>query len=152
MMENLKLRITAIMTKDFDFVYSDTLMLEVDKIFQSKNFHYLPVLSPEKRAIGIISKTDYYALLHHFTHKKLGEYERYNRIYLRSLRAEDIMTKNPVSIDANQTVEDAIDVFLKNKHRSVLINNDEGNCIGICTPFDIIKWVKMANSKLSKTA
>lgn len=151
-MENLKSLITNVMTKDFVFVNTDTLMLEVDKIFSSKSFHYLPVLDEEKKAVGIISKTDYCTLLHHFTHKKLGEYERSNRMHFRSLRAEDVMTKNPISINLNQTVEDAMDIFLKNKHRSVLISNEEGNCIGICTPFDVIKWVKMVNSKMNKQA
>jgi len=130
------------MTKDFSFVVRDTLMPEVDKIFTSRDFHILPVLNENHQAVGVISKTDYSILLHHFTHKKVGEYEKYNRMYLRSLRAEDVMSKTVVSIQEDQSIEMGLDLFLKHKKRSLIVQNKEGVCVGICTPFDIILWIK----------
>ena len=149
-MENLELPISNFMTNDIIFVGVDTLMSEVDNIFQTKSFHNLPVLDEENRPIGIISKTDYCTLLNHFTLKKKGDYERSNRVYFRSLRAEDIMTKDPVCIKSDRPISEALDYFLENNHRSLIVINDRGFCVGICTPLDILKWLKFSNAKLRK--
>lgn len=149
-MENLEARVSNIMTKDIVSVGVNTSMLDIDKIFTEKDFHYLPVLDEDKNPVGIVSKSDYCILLDHLTLKKIGNYERSNRMYFRSLLAEEIMTKNPTCLNIDSPIRDAVDLFIKNKQRSVLITNDQNVCVGICTPIDILKWIKVLDMKLSQ--
>jgi len=141
-MKNLNLQVSEIMTKDFVHVSANTSMIEVDKIFKGQSFHHLPVLDQDGSPIGILSKSDYYTLLDHFTYKKIGEFERSNRMYFRSLLAQDVMVSKLVLVSEDQPIEDILDLFLKNEYHSILVTNELNKCVGICTPYDLIKWLK----------
>ena len=140
-MKDLNLSISHIMTEDLVTVKPNTIMTGIDKIFKENTFRHLPVLDDNQNAIGIISKSDYNTLLNHFTLKKAAEYERANQRYFRALLAKEVMTKDPISFNQETPIIDVIHLFLKNKISSVIITNDQGTCIGICTPIDILKWI-----------
>ena len=50
------------------------------------------------------------------------------------------MTPNPVCLDIQGTLGDAIDIFKSNKIHSVIICNNK-KVVGIITPVDILKYV-----------
>lgn len=150
-MKNYQRQVSELMTANPRTIKPNTSMLEIEKIFKSNDYHHLPVVNETGQPIGIISKSDYFMLLHHFTKKKVGNYEEANRMFFRSLLAADVMTPNPVSMKNTDSIEEAIDKFLNNKFRSLLVIDEDNKCIGIITPFDLIKWTKIQNSKLVET-
>ena len=95
--------------------------------------------------IGIVSKSDYYILLNHLALKEIGNYDQSNSMFFRALLVKEIMTKNPNILNANSQISKAIELFIENKHRSIIIIDDESFCAGICTPTDILKQIKIAN-------
>ena len=136
------------MTTDLVTISANTIMTEIDKIFKKEEFHHLPVLDDQKKPVGILSKSDYKLLLNHFTLKKVGEYERSNRMFFRALLAKEVMTKNLISINDKTPILEALNLFIKNKVSSAIVINDQGTCVGICTPIDILKWVSNNQSNL----
>jgi len=150
-MKNFKRQISEVMTANPKTVKPDTSMLEIEKVFKSNDYHHLPVVNERGEPIGIISKSDYFMLLHHFTKKKVGNYEESNRMFFRSLLATDVMTPNPVTMNNTDKIEEVIDRFLNSKFRSLLVIDENKKCIGIVTPYDLIKWMKIQNSKMVET-
>ena len=119
-------------------VGKEIIMTEIANIFEDYNFHHIPVLDENNIPVGMISKSDFHQLEHHFTHLNLGDAEDQNERFFASLLASDIMTKELVCLQIDDAISDAVDIFLKNKVHSILICNGK-ECVGIVTPYDIIK-------------
>ena len=130
--------IKSIMTSDLMSVGKDIIMTEIVQIFEDYSFHHLPVLDEMNKPVGIISKSDLHQLQHHFTHLNIQDAEEQNDRFFASLLASDIMVKNLVCLQVDDSISDAVDIFLKNKIHSILICKNE-ECVGIVTPYDIIK-------------
>ena len=119
-------------------VRGDIIMTEIASIFEDYNFHHVPVVDEDNKPIGIISKSDFHQLEHHFTHLKIREAQEQNERFFASLLASDIMTRDLVCLQIEDAISDAVDIFLKNNIHSIIICRDE-ECVGIVTPYDIIK-------------
>ena len=133
--------VSSIMTHDFKFVSPDTIMTEVASIFERSSFHHLPVLDGERRPVGVISRHDYHQIQHHFTHFAWRNPEQHNAHFFSTLLASEVMSTEPITLAADASVENAIEIFLENKVHSILILDGE-HCAGILTPFDILKAIK----------
>ena len=129
--------IKSIATVNLLTVSPNVIMTEIAEIFNSYEFHHIPVIEEDK-PVGIISKSDFYRLQHHFTQLGLTEATDNNRRFFESIIANDVMTKNPVCLKSSDMISDAVDIFLKNKVHSILICDNE-KCTGIITPYDILK-------------
>lgn len=149
-MKNLQKKITELMTENPQCVKPNVNMIEIENIFKRNNFHHIPVIDDNDEPIGIISKSDYHMLLHHFTKKKIGNFDVSNRMFFRSLLATDVMTPDPLCVKIDGTIEQVVDEFLKNEFRSLIVVDENNICQGIVTPFDIIKWLKIQNSKMAE--
>ena len=133
-------KIRCITHKNAITVSPNTLGTEIAKIFESSNIHHLPIVNDLNEPIGIISLGDYRQLQHHFTRFKLKSSIRENNKLLSSLLAHEIMTKDPVCLDVDDTLGDAIDIFVKNEIHSIIICKN-GKVNSILTPVDILKFV-----------
>jgi len=51
------------------------------------------------------------------------------------------MTQNPEVISENQTVDEALEIFLKNKYRALPVMDQEDKLVGIITPYDILNHI-----------
>ena len=58
----------------------------------------------------------------------------------RSVLAKEIMTKSPFCMEESESISSAVDVFIKNKIRAILVVKD-GKLTGLITPIDILKSV-----------
>ncbi|NNE26180.1 MAG: CBS domain-containing protein [Saprospiraceae bacterium] len=130
--------IKSIMTENLMTVGKDIIMTEVAAIFNDYNFHHIPVLDEDNRPLGMISKSDFHQLQHHFTHLELPDANEQNQKFFGSLLASEIMVDDLVCLTVDDSISDAVDIFLKNKIHSILICKDD-ECVGIVTPYDIIK-------------
>ena len=130
-----------LMTDELISVAPGTNLLEVRKKFAEYDIHHIPVIDRDGRAVGIISKPDYNILKHHFTLMKIGNYEAENEKFIGALIVDDVMSKNPSCISANTSLEEILDLFVEERQFSLLITENE-KCIGIVTPYDILKALR----------
>lgn len=118
-------------------VYPDAKANEIKRIFESNGFHHIPVVDKGEQLVGIISKEDFfkvaYVLSHHTTGRTYSEKE-YN-----SLLAKDFMTKYPLTVDPEDTIGLAADIFLANKFHALPIVEDE-RLVGLVTAHDLLAF------------
>jgi predicted transcriptional regulator len=79
-------------------------------------------------------------LQHHFTRLKIAQSQVQNEKFFRSILAKEIMSLDPVCMEENNTIGDAVEVFIKNKIHAIIVCR-EGKICGIVTPIDILKSV-----------
>lgn len=133
------------MTDQVQTVHQDAIMSEVVGIFETNDFHHLPVLDDQATLVGIISRSDYLQLQHQFSALKYSEAVEKNLQFFSSLTVADVM-KKPVTISPNARLNAAIDVFLSNTYRSLLVVEGQ-KCIGIVTPYDFLRLIKAQEIK-----
>lgn len=56
----------------------------------------------------------------------------------RGHEAQHLMTPAPLKINAETTLDEALDLFLENRIRSLPVVNLQGVAIGILTPYDFL--------------
>ncbi len=141
MKEIRKMKVRELMTNDVIHVNGDTLMTEVKEIFDVSNFHHLPVVNSFNAVIGIISTHELKSLEHHLTILGKEFSKRSNSKILKTLLASDVMKEEVVALSVDDSVSDAIDLFLENDFHSIIIL-EKGLLRGILTPYDILLHIK----------
>ncbi len=119
--------IKVIMTKNLVTAHPANSLEQIKGIFDRMEFHHLPVVTDGNRLVGIISRMD----IERFHDLIVG-----NQLHAT---AEDIMTKFPMSLDADDTVGLAADIFLANKFHAIPIVED-GELLGLVTTHDILRF------------
>ena len=129
--------IREIMTTKLVTVSPDRPAKAILDIFRENDFHHIPVVDKGEQLIGIISKEDIYKVAHvlslHTTGKAYSEKE-YKR-----LAAKDIMTKYPITLDPDDTIGLAADIFLANKFHALPIVEDN-RLVGLITTHDLLNF------------
>lgn len=129
--------ISSIMTSNLVTVSPDDYLSRVTKIFENHEFHHLPVVKHGNKLVGIISKDDFQKMNLYFYEKRVNEDG--NPRHKEGLRASDIMTPYPLSVDPDDTIGLAADIFLANRFHALPIIED-GDLIGIVTSHDLIRY------------
>lgn len=114
-------------------------MQKVAKIFKQEHFHHLPVVMEDEKIVGIISKSDYLQLLHGFTLFKTNESNQFNEAVMQSLLVKEVMTKPVVTVDEEDTVQYAAEIFRENYFHALPVVKD-GVIKGIITTYDLLLW------------
>ena len=126
------------MTREVRVISPDCIFTEVAEIFDRCGYHHLPVVRDGGEFVGMVSKSDYNKLQHHFTILRTGSYEAENQRLFKSLIASDIMHPDLYTIKEDDMLKDAINLLLENRFHSLVVVS-EGKCVGIVTPHDILK-------------
>jgi acetoin utilization protein AcuB len=129
--------ISDIMTSNLVTVRPETNANEIMAIFQAHSFHHIPVVEKGGVLVGIISKEDFFKLSYvlslHTTGKTWTERE------YRSLKATDIMTKQPMVLNPDDSIGLAADIFLANHFHALPVV--EGNeLVGMVTSHDLLQY------------
>lgn len=140
MMIDPSLKVSQLMTTEVIFVRPDDPMTKVDEIFRSNNIHHLPVLDSEGVVVGIVSKTDYYKVLHGFTLFRTERSEEFNKAILRSLLVSEVMTKQVAKLHPDDTVMVAAGYFRENLFHALPVVDEEGKLVGILSSFDLLNY------------
>jgi CBS domain-containing protein len=127
------------MTKTVITVGPNDSMDKVHQIFEERNIHHIPVVENNK-VLGMISKSDYFQLLHGFTLFKVAKSNAYNQAILRSLLAGEVMTKQLATLRPEDPIRLAADYFRENLFHAIPIVNQDGNLVGIITTYDLINY------------
>jgi len=124
------------MTNDVITVNEDTPMMKASIIMKERNIRSLPVLNKKGKLAGIVSDRD----LKDASPSKATSLDVYELNYLIStVSVKSIMTKNPVCVGPNETVEFAAILMLENRISSLPVMNNRDALIGMITQTDIFK-------------
>jgi CBS domain-containing protein len=126
------------MTDQVKRVHINTGLLEIKDIFETNDFHHIPVLDDENKVVGMISRLDYHLVLDHFTIFRVDKAGRTNDRFLGALIAKDVMTKNLAVISPDIDIVEANKVFLENLLHALPVV-EHGQLIGIVTTHDVLK-------------
>lgn len=128
------------MTEDPIAIKENTTMDKVALIFDKRQIHHVPVVDENDNCTGIISMNDFLQLQDKFSRFNLRSCEKANDKFLSSLLAKEVMSKEPRCIDENESISDAVDVFLVNVYRALIVTSNN-KMVGIVTPYDILKEI-----------
>lgn len=113
----------------------DDSMEKTIKLLKKHNIKMLPVLEKNK-LVGILTDRD----LKRASASDATTLDIHELLYLLSkIRVKNIMTKDPITVPSDYTVEETADVLLKNKISGVPVVNHNKKVVGIITQTDLFK-------------
>jgi len=129
--------IRDIMTTSLVTVAPETSFGEVKSLFDKNDFHHLLVVNEEKTLLGIISLEDLWRTTYHVSFVTTGQ--TFSKDWYNNYQVRHMMTKDPMTIDPEDTLGLAADIFKANKFRALpVVDGDE--LIGIVTPYDLMQY------------
>lgn len=125
------------MTTKLVTVRPSTSAHDIKLLFDKHPFHHLPVVDTGHKLRGIISRKDLANLAYVLSRNTGGR--TFTEKEYQALTAEDLMTQYPLSLDPDDTIGLAADIFLANKFHALPIVEDD-QLVGIVTTHDLLAW------------
>lgn len=127
--------IRDVMSTDLVTVKRDATFMDMKAIFNENNFHHLLVVKEDKSLLGIVSLEDLWKVAYRLSFITTGKV--YSEKSYAHYLAEEIMTKNPIIIDPDDTLGLAADLFQTNRFRALPVV-EGSELLGIVTPYDLM--------------
>ncbi len=128
---NTEASVREIMSHDVITVDVDDRLMKIEEIFKLHQIHHVPVVE-EGSLVGIISYKDILKLLREALHQRQD-------LDGSRITARDIMTKDPIALDCDDSIGLAADIILVNKFHSLPVLDGE-ELAGIVTNHDLLKY------------
>lgn len=125
----------SIMSKKVISITMDDSLAKARELFLEFHFHHLLVLE-SGRLVGVISDRDLLKTISPFI-GSLSELDR-DRATLNK-RAHQVMSRNPITVEADETVEIAAQRLLKNRVSCLPVVTQDGKVSGIVSWRDLLK-------------
>lgn len=109
---------------NLSFLSPEQTVFDAYQEMQKRRVHHLPVIQDGK-AVGVISDRDLMFVRQYGDHK--------------DTLCRDVMSENPICVTTSEQIVSVAQKMVENKINSVLINNSEGNVVGIFTSTDALK-------------
>jgi acetoin utilization protein AcuB len=123
------------MTRDPITINEDTSMIKAIHIMKEKRFRRLPVVRAGK-LVGLVTDRD----LKEASPSKATTLDVHELYYLLAeLQVKEIMSRNPVSVMDNDTVEHAAQVMLEHTISGMPVVDAGGKLVGIITQSDVFR-------------
>lgn len=135
---NFEMPIRRIMTTRLVTIEASTPIREIQLLFSRQHFHHLPVITPDKQLVGIVSREDLRKYYLNLSLQSSGH--TWTQRQLDKQTAEDLMTHAPLSLDPDDTIGLAADIFLANRFHALPVVEDNA-LVGILTSHDILAYV-----------
>jgi len=117
-------------------VTADVSMMRAGKLMKEKNIRSLPVVDEQNAVIGIVTDRD----IKQASPSQATTLDMHEMYYLLSeIKVKDIMTLNPTTLTAQDTIERAALMMLKMKVSSFPIVDEGGKLTGMITQTDVFK-------------
>jgi acetoin utilization protein AcuB len=114
-------------------VDADDSMLDATKLLKEHNVRRLLVLEKGK-LVGIVTDRD----LKRASPSDATALEAHELLYLvANIKVREIMTRNPITVPYNYTIEEAAQILLQAKISGVPVVNKDGEVIGMITQTDL---------------
>jgi acetoin utilization protein AcuB len=112
-------------------------MNDAINLLKKHNIRTLPVMKNDK-LVGIVTDRD----LKKASASDATSLEIHELLYLiSSIKIKDIMTKNPITVPLDYTIEETAEILLKHKISGVPVIDPENDITGIITKSDIFKII-----------
>ncbi|MDY6879295.1 MAG: CBS and ACT domain-containing protein [Desulfatiglans sp.] len=113
----------------------DDSMQEATKLLKEHNIRMLPVMKKNK-LVGIVTDRD----IKEASASDATTLEIHELLYLVSkIRVKEIMTKDPVTVSPDLTIEETAQILLDKKISGVPVMDQKGKIVGTITQTDIFK-------------
>ncbi|MFC1891767.1 CBS and ACT domain-containing protein [Thermodesulfobacteriota bacterium] len=123
------------MSKKLITIDINDAMADAARRLKEHNIRRLPVMKKGK-LLGILTDRD----LKEASASDAIALEIHELLYVLSqVKVENIMTRNPITVTPDYTVEETAQILLKNKISGVPVVDQTGNLVGIITQTDIFK-------------
>ncbi|MBW1888600.1 MAG: CBS domain-containing protein [Deltaproteobacteria bacterium] len=123
------------MSKGVITVDVDDSMSDATRIIKENNISMLPVMKKGK-LVGVITDRD----LKRASASDASSLEIHELLYLLStIKVKKIMSKNPITVPLDFTVEETAEILMKNKISGVPVVDEGGQVVGVITQNDIFK-------------
>jgi acetoin utilization protein AcuB len=110
-------------------------MLDATKILKEHQIRHLPVLKNGK-LVGIITDRD----LKRASPSDATSLEAHELLYIiANIKVSEIMTKNPITVPYNYTVEEAAEILMKHRISGMPVVDKDGKVVGAITQTDIFR-------------
>jgi len=124
------------MTKDVVTISPDRSMMKASKVMKDKSISRVPVVDEDGKIVGIISDRD----IKDASPSKATTLDMHELYYLLSeIKIQDIMTKKPMTIRSDETVEKAAVLMLEGNFGGLPVIDENDKVVGIITDTDIFK-------------
>lgn len=128
--------VSSIMTHKVVTVEMDDTLLTIRMIFQHVKFHHLVVVD-NRKPVGVISDRDFLKAVSPFLGKII---ETTRDLDTLKKRAHQIMTRNPVTVYPETSIESAADLLLEKNISCLPVISSQGDIVGMVTWKDILQF------------
>ncbi len=143
---NLLDPISSIMTSNVISLQPNSSIADAAEIFKAKRINHIPIVDNDQ-LLGIVSKSDYLFFRRGFLNDKNDE--RVEEIRISNYEVQDIMTQGIATIEPNEKINVALEIFKENLFHAIPIVED-GKLKGIVTTFDIIFNLAESNGAVAE--
>ena len=137
--------VSDIMTSEVRAVQTDTPVAEIVTLLIGKDFRALPVLDRQRRVVGILTDGDLVSrggilttsLEEVLTGSELGQHLAEIRASGRT--AADLMTPNPVTVQTDTPIGDAVKAMTERNIKRLPVLNTAGQLAGMVSRVDVLR-------------
>jgi acetoin utilization protein AcuB len=123
------------MSKNVITVDVDDSMHDAMRRMKEKDIRMLPVLK-KRKLVGVVTDRD----IKRASASDATTLDVHELLYLVSkIKVQDIMTKNPITVPQNFTVEETAEVLLKHKISGAPVVDQNGQLVGTITQTDLFR-------------
>lgn len=135
---NAKEVVSTVMTSSLITVNVKESLLNVKNIFEKNRIRHIPVTDESKKLIGMLSLTDIQRIS--IGGAFGGDPETVNSAILEMMTIEQIMKKNPHTVQRTQTVREVAKILTKEEYHALPVL-DGDQLVGIITTTDVIRYL-----------
>ena len=132
----IDMRVRDIMTARIVTVEMDDPLRIVKEIFDSTKFHHLLVLNEDHKLYGVVSDRDLLRALSPYIGTNV---ETARDIATLNKRVHQIMTRKPITLGPDASIEDAVELFLANRISCIPVVHHDFRPIGVISWRDVLK-------------
>lgn len=129
------IRVKDYMTREVVTIDPDTSLLETHRLMGTKRVRSLPVLD-EGRLVGIVTRTD---VMGADPSRLASRFNQEVSLKILVQSVEKLMSRELVTIGAEQSILDAAQLMLKHKIHSLPVVGETGELVGILTESDLFR-------------
>jgi len=129
--------ITNVMSSKVTSVNVDEKFSAVRHILLGASFHHVPIVKGRK-LVGMVSTRDILRLS--FDASGISE-EAVDEALDKNFAIDQVMERDLVTIDSDDTVETAIDLLARGKFHSLPVIDEDGCLVGIVTSIDVLAYL-----------
>ena len=123
------------MSKNVVKIDVDTSMQIATSLMKEHRIRMLPVVKKDK-LVGVITDRD----LKRASASDATSLDVHELLYLlMKIKIKDIMTKNPIAVPLDWTVEETAELLLRNKISGAPVVNEKGAVVGVITQTDLFR-------------